>query len=119
MSMHYLEQTHAEKQEMRENFFMRLLFKAYFPINTFNHLHQTASHLLLKVFSTEAHMLKLNPYLYIDHTIANDSLQYRIQKLCQSLRDGKYDNNKLIETIQHTLLYSDRRGMERVPYFLK
>jgi hypothetical protein len=104
---------------MKENFMMRLLFKAYFPSDTFNHLHQTANHLLLKVLSTEAHILKLNPYIYIDQAIANDALQYRIDRLRANLHEGKYNNHSLVETIQHTLLYSDRRGMEQVPYFLK
>jgi hypothetical protein len=104
---------------MKENFVMRLLFKAYFPSDTYHHLHQTSNHLLLKVLSTEAHMLKLNPYLYIDQAIANQSLEYRIDRLCANLREGKYNNYAWVETIQHTLLYSDRRGIEQVPYFLK
>lgn len=65
---------------------MRLLFKAYFPSDTYHHLHQTAAHLLLKVLSTETHMLKLNPYLYIDQGVANASLEYRIHRLCANLR---------------------------------
>jgi DNA recombination-dependent growth factor C len=119
MSMHYLEQTRAEKEEMKENFFMRLLFKAYFPVDNFNHLHQTANQLLLKLFSTEAFLLKLNPYLYVDQSVANDSLEYRIAKLNENLNTGKYNNSSLIDSIQHTLLYSDRKGLENVPYFLK
>lgn len=31
MSMHLLEQTHAERESMKENFFLRILFKAYLP----------------------------------------------------------------------------------------
>ena len=92
MSMHYLEQTDAEKQQMKENFLMRLLFKAYFPSETFNHLHQTSNNLLLKVLSTEAHLLKLNPYIYIDQNIANEALEYRIERLRSNLKEGKYLN---------------------------
>lgn len=77
---------------MKEYFFMRILFKAYFPTDTFNHLHQTTSHLLLKIFSSEAHLLKLTPCLYIDQDIANRSLIYRIQQLFTQLKEGKYDN---------------------------
>ncbi len=29
--MHLLEQTHAERKSMKENFFLRILFKAYLP----------------------------------------------------------------------------------------
>lgn len=104
---------------MKENFFMRLLFKAYFPTDTFNHLHQTAGHLLSKALSSEAHLLKLNPYLYISQDTANRSLTYRIQQLCAELKEGKYDNHKWLKSIQHTLGYCDQKGMEAVPYFLK
>lgn len=108
MSLHYLEQTQAEKEQMKEHFFMRMLFKAYFPTDNFNHLHQTTTQLLLKVFSTEAYLLKLNPYLYIDQSIANDSLEYRINKLITNLKNKEYDNSKLVNSIQHTLLYSSK-----------
>lgn len=96
---------------MKEGFMMRILFKAYFPSANFNHLHQTANQLLLKVLSTEAILLKLNPYLYIDQNIANESLEYRIGKLCANLREKQYDNYGLVDSIQHTLLYANKTGL--------
>ena len=56
---------------MYDKFFMRIFFKAYFPSDSYNHLHQTTNELLNKVFSTESFKFKLNRYLYIDQNIAN------------------------------------------------
>lgn len=56
-------------------------------------------------------MLKLNPYLYIDQNIANESLEYRIKKLCENLKEKKYDNYRLVDSIQHTLLYANKSGL--------
>lgn len=75
---------------------MRLLFKAYFPSDTFNHLHQTTNQLLLKIFSTENYLSKISTHLYIDQDIANESLNIRIKKLMNNIEKDQYDNCKLI-----------------------
>lgn len=56
---------------MKENFFLRLMFKAYLPSEKFHHLHQTADHLLLKIFSSENYLNKISTHLFIDQKIAN------------------------------------------------
>lgn len=65
---------------------MRVLFKAYFPSQTFHHLHATTDQLILKIFSTEAYLSKISKHLYIDEEIANKSLLKRIDRLMSCLK---------------------------------
>ena len=117
--MNYLGQTYSERQDMQQSFWMRLLFKAYFPSQNFNHLHQTSEQLLLKVLSTENYLDKINKCLYIDQIVANDALQHKIHRLIDRLRDDHYDNFAIVQSARVALLFADAKGLAEVPYFLR
>lgn len=104
---------------MKENFFLRLLFKAYLPGETFHHLHQTTDHLFLKIFSSENYLNKVSKHLFIDQDLASQVLSFRLEKLVENLKHQEYDNNKHLRAIQNALVFANRKGLEKVPYFLK
>jgi hypothetical protein len=98
---------------------MRLLFKAYFPAQSFSHLHQTSEQLLLKVFATENYLNKITKLLYLDQTVANDALQHKIGRLLERLKEENYDNFPIVQSARVALLFADAKALEKVPYFLR
>jgi hypothetical protein len=96
-----------------------MLFKAYFPSDSFHHLHQTTDHLLLKLFATEDYLNKVSTHLFIDQTLANQTLLYRIGRLSSNLKQGQYDNEGELKAIQNALVFAEKQGLANVPYFLK
>jgi c-di-GMP-related signal transduction protein len=54
----------------------------------------------------------------MDQDLANNSLEYRLEKWLNGLRDEEEGARKWISSLQHTLLFSSREGLKKVPYFL-
>ena len=94
---------------MKENFFLRLIFKAYFPTDAFHHFHQTIDHLLLKIFSSENYLNKISTHIITDQKIANEALTKSVKQYLQKLNDEDYDNLSLQKKIQNSLVYADRQ----------